>query len=76
MTLEEIEEVIEAFAHAIRRAREAELDGVELHGAHGYLQFFSLSSDEHKEGSIRRLSRKPLPHRPRDCRARAQRGWP
>jgi len=43
MTLEEIEEVIKAFAHAIRRAREAELDGVELHGAHGYLLSSFLS---------------------------------
>jgi 2,4-dienoyl-CoA reductase-like NADH-dependent reductase (Old Yellow Enzyme family) len=51
MTLEEIEEVIEAFAHAIRRAREAELDGVELHGAHGYLlsSFLSPRTNRRKD---------------------------
>jgi len=51
MTLGEIEEVIEAFAHAIRRAREAELDGVELHGAHGYLlsSFLSPRTNRRKD---------------------------
>jgi 2,4-dienoyl-CoA reductase-like NADH-dependent reductase (Old Yellow Enzyme family) len=51
MSLEEIEEVIEAFAHAIRRAREAELDGVELHGAHGYLisSFLSPRTNRRKD---------------------------
>jgi len=37
MTLEEIEEVQDAFANAARRAKMAGLDGVEIHGAHGYL---------------------------------------
>lgn len=37
ITLEEIEEVQEAFANAARRAKMAGLDGVEIHGAHGYL---------------------------------------
>jgi 2,4-dienoyl-CoA reductase-like NADH-dependent reductase (Old Yellow Enzyme family) len=43
MTLGEIEETIDAFAQAARRAKEAEYDGVQLHGAHGYLinQFLS-----------------------------------
>ncbi len=43
MTLEEIEETIESFAEAARRAKSAGFDGVELHGAHGYLlaQFLS-----------------------------------
>ena len=51
MTPGEIEEVIEAFAHAIRRAREAELDGVQLHGAHGYLlsSFLSPRSNKRKD---------------------------
>ncbi|MEM2945303.1 MAG: FAD-dependent oxidoreductase [Thermoproteota archaeon] len=43
LTLCEIEEIQDAFAEASRRARQAGFDGVELHGAHGYLmdQFLS-----------------------------------
>jgi 2,4-dienoyl-CoA reductase-like NADH-dependent reductase (Old Yellow Enzyme family)/thioredoxin reductase len=39
----EIEELVLAFAHGIRRAQEAGHDAAEIHGAHGYLvnQFFS-----------------------------------
>jgi len=37
ITLEEIEELQDAFANAARRAKMAGLDGVEIHGAHGYL---------------------------------------
>ena len=43
MTIEEIRETIEAFSQAVRRAKEAGFDAVQLHGAHGYLinQFLS-----------------------------------
>jgi len=37
MTIREIEETIEAFAEAARRAKEARFDAVQFHGAHGYL---------------------------------------
>lgn len=37
MTIEEIEETIEAFAEAARRVKEAGFDAVQLHAAHGYL---------------------------------------
>ncbi len=37
MTIDEIEESIESFAQAARRAKGAGFDGVQLHGAHGYL---------------------------------------
>jgi 2,4-dienoyl-CoA reductase (NADPH2) len=44
MTLEDIEHTIRAFARGARRAREAGLDGVELHAANGYLFTQFLSS--------------------------------
>lgn len=44
MTVREIHEVIEQFAQGARRARDAGLDGVELHGANGYLITQFLSS--------------------------------
>jgi len=37
MTIEEIEETVDAFAEASRRALEANFHGVQLHSAHGYL---------------------------------------
>ncbi|MCE7525801.1 FMN-binding oxidoreductase [Alcanivorax balearicus MACL04] len=42
MTLEDIDDVIRAFAESARNARDLGFDGVEIHGAHGYLldQFF------------------------------------
>ena len=44
MTTKEIAEVVEQFAQGARRARSAGLDGVELHGANGYLITQFLSS--------------------------------
>ena len=43
MTQDDINKVINDFVQAARRAKEAGLDGVEIHSAHGYLlnQFFS-----------------------------------
>lgn len=43
LTVEEIREIIECFSQAIRRAREAEFDGVQLHAAHGWLLSSFLS---------------------------------
>jgi 2,4-dienoyl-CoA reductase-like NADH-dependent reductase (Old Yellow Enzyme family)/thioredoxin reductase len=52
MSLERIAEMIERFAQAARRAREAGFDAVELHGAHGYLlnQFLSPFSNHREDG--------------------------
>lgn len=36
-TLDEINQVVADFAHATKNAREAGFDGIEIHGAHGYL---------------------------------------
>jgi N-ethylmaleimide reductase len=38
LAIEEIPAIVESFAQATRNAREAGFDGVELHGANGYLQ--------------------------------------
>lgn len=47
----EIEEIIDAFGEATRRAIEAGFDGVEIHGANGYLiqQFFSPHSNRRED---------------------------
>ncbi|HBW38062.1 FAD-dependent oxidoreductase [Desulfosporosinus sp. BICA1-9] len=48
MTEREIKEIIQAYGASARLAREAGFDGVEIHGAHGYLiqQFMSLHSNK------------------------------
>jgi len=51
MTTADIQETVNAFAEGARRAREAGLDGVELHGANGYLitQFLSSAINDRKD---------------------------
>jgi 2,4-dienoyl-CoA reductase-like NADH-dependent reductase (Old Yellow Enzyme family) len=51
MTLAQIKETVHAFAAGARRAREAGLDGVELHGANGYLitQFLSSAVNDRSD---------------------------
>jgi 2,4-dienoyl-CoA reductase (NADPH2) len=50
-TVAQITEIVNAFAEGARRAREAGLDGVELHGANGYLitQFLSSAINDRKD---------------------------
>jgi 2,4-dienoyl-CoA reductase-like NADH-dependent reductase (Old Yellow Enzyme family) len=43
LIVEEINEITDMFAEAIRRAQEAEFDGVQIHAAHGYLLSSFLS---------------------------------
>jgi 2,4-dienoyl-CoA reductase (NADPH2) len=62
MTIADIREAVSAFAEGARRAREAGLDGVELHGANGYLitQFLSSAINDRKDeygGSLENRAR-------------------
>ena len=62
MTIPQIKETVAAFAEGARRAREAQLDGVELHGANGYLitQFLSSAINDRKDeygGSLENRAR-------------------
>jgi 2,4-dienoyl-CoA reductase-like NADH-dependent reductase (Old Yellow Enzyme family) len=62
MTLAEIHHTIDAFAQGAWRAREAGLDGVELHAANGYLftQFLSSGINDRKDeygGSLNNRAR-------------------
>jgi 2,4-dienoyl-CoA reductase-like NADH-dependent reductase (Old Yellow Enzyme family) len=51
LSREEIAELVEAYADAARRAREAGFDAVEIHGAHGYLlhQFISPRCNQRED---------------------------
>jgi 2,4-dienoyl-CoA reductase-like NADH-dependent reductase (Old Yellow Enzyme family) len=51
-TLDDLERAIRQFAEAAGRARQAGFDGVELHGAHGYLlsQFLSRTMNPRDDG--------------------------
>ncbi|MND69631.1 NADH oxidase [compost metagenome] len=62
MTREDIQDVIAAFAQAARDAQAIGMDGVEIHGAHGYLvdQFFWEGSNQRTDeygGSLANRSR-------------------
>lgn len=52
MTIADIAVVTDAFAQAARRANEAGMDVIELHGAHGYLlhEFLSPASNRRTDG--------------------------
>ncbi|MCX8030217.1 MAG: NADH:flavin oxidoreductase [Thermodesulfovibrionales bacterium] len=51
MTHEEILDIIDAFSNASRRAMEAGFDGIQIHGAHGYLvnQFLSPHTNRRQD---------------------------
>ncbi len=65
MTMDDIQRVISAFATAARRAKVAGFDGIQIHGAHGYLlsefisPMFNHRTDEYG-GSIENRARLPL----------------
>ena len=65
LEVSEIEAIADDFAKAAERAVKADLDGVELHGAHGYLlnQFFSPLLNKREDeygGSLENRMRFPL----------------
>lgn len=51
LSISEVEELVERFAEAVRRAKEAGFDAVQFHGAHGYLiaQFMSPWSNKRSD---------------------------
>jgi 2,4-dienoyl-CoA reductase-like NADH-dependent reductase (Old Yellow Enzyme family) len=62
LTLSEIETLVEDFVDAAVRAEEAGFDGVEIHGAHGYIlgQFFSAEINQRSDrygGTLENRSR-------------------
>lgn len=65
LTLQEIQELVRKFAQGARRAKAAGFDGVEIHGAHGYLigQFFSPYTNKRSDvygGSLEQRMKFPL----------------
>lgn len=62
LTAEEIAEIVSCFAQAAVRAKKAEFDGVEIHGAHSYLfaQFLSRAFNRRQDsygGDLRNRAR-------------------
>lgn len=65
LTIDEIEHIVDQFGEATRRAIEAGFDGVEIHGANGYLiqQFFSPHANrrtDHYGGTLNKRLNFPL----------------
>jgi 2,4-dienoyl-CoA reductase-like NADH-dependent reductase (Old Yellow Enzyme family) len=65
LNIEEIDEVVEAFGQAARRAVEAGFDAVEVHGAHGFLlnQFLSPLTNKRRDeygGSLEKRTHFPI----------------
>jgi 2,4-dienoyl-CoA reductase-like NADH-dependent reductase (Old Yellow Enzyme family) len=65
LNIEKIDELVEAFGRAARRAVEAGFDAIEVHGAHGFLlnQFLSPLTNKRKDeygGNLEKRTRFPI----------------
>lgn len=65
LTHEEIDQIVEDFGQAARRAKEAGADGIEVHGAHGYImtQFLTPKTNQRTDeygGPLENRLRFPL----------------
>ena len=80
MTEDEIWEIIRAFGDAAKRAREAEFDAVQVHGAHAYLlsQFLSPSANRRGDDWGDAVEKRLRFHREiyRDIRAKVGEDYP
>lgn len=66
LSIEEIEKIVEQFGDCALRAKKCGFDGIQLHGAHGYLlsEFMSLYSNKRVDeygGSLMNRLRFPWP---------------
>ncbi len=74
LRLDEIPGIVADFRYAAGRAIEAGFDGVELHGAHGYLlDAFLRDGTQLPHRPVRRLRREPRPAAPGDGEGRGRR---
>ena len=79
MTQGQIDEIVEAYANTVKLCKDSGLDGVEIHGAHGYLpqQFLSANTNKREDeygGSLENRMRFLLEIM-RACRAHAEDGF-
>ena len=68
---DEIPGIVADYAHAAQCAKDAGFDGVEIHGANGYLLHqFLVRQDQQAHRPLRRIDREPHPPRRRGGRRR------
>lgn len=71
-TQKDINSIIDKFAHAAEYLAKSGYDGIQLHGAHGYLLAYPLQNHKQENRLIRRIHRKPIPNHPRNIGSNPQ----